>query len=235
MSRDRFDFLDHEFHRWFNSKPIHAACQVTENPSESEEYSLRIPRAMIDKFGILNKLSPTIDSKRTTEDFDIQLAKVENGAVETPASSSPIFSVQFNQQVVAAKVEHEKEFGRPLASMSFALSIGVQNADTSSSRVPGILFDKKRSQLIVDNDEGQLAKKMVFTGVTRYTNQRLTSRNMHRPHILLDDKTGNAQLALPKVPQTLELSETEPTPLFKHSNSINRLEKNSEKEDKDNG
>ena len=97
------------------------------------------------------------------------------------------------------------------------------------------LSEMGNSVLCVDNDEGKLAKKMVYTGVTRYTNQRLTNRNIHRPHIVLDDKTGNAQLALPKVPQTLELSETEPTPLFKHSNMISRLEKISEKENNTNG
>lgn len=194
---------------------FHVASCITVNGANHEEFVLRIPVNIIERHQITTMVSPTIDSKRSSEDVYVQLQKIEHGSSGSLEPGRVAFSKQFNQAIVKAKQHQIKEFGLPYGPMSFTLNMSVDNSSVTESMKGKISFDRNTKQLVIQSASGNPDTPLAYQGVVRYTHQQLTNRHIKKPHIIIDKDTGKVQLALPKVPDILELSETEPSQLFK--------------------
>ena len=199
------------------SRIIHVSCQLALNASEQEAFTVRIPQSVIEQNGIVRKAAPRIDSSRTADDFDVALGRVEQGAVGSLTPGVEAFSTKFNQEIVRGIEIQEKELGRRFDPMAFPLGLNIQSNNASGPDTPEVIFDEQNRELRVRNSRNQSEKPITFDGIVRYTNPRLTNKDMKRPHVLVDEDTGRVRLALPRVPDTLELSENEPSPLFTFS------------------
>ncbi|WP_378173961.1 hypothetical protein [Aquimarina sp. SS2-1] len=197
---------------------IHVASQIVINATENEEILLRIPHSVLDRFSDLKNLSPLIDSKRSSDDFDMHLEKIERGNVKALDSNVISFSKQFNNRIIKAKELYEIKFGKSQGTMSLSIPMMKQKADSSIIDLSDVVFDKTIKQLSLKSKNSQPDKVLSFKGIKRYKNKNLTFKNIKKPHIIINELTGNVDIVLPKVPDVLELSETEPTPLFMFSN-----------------
>lgn len=192
---------------------VYAACDIRESSSEYEEFALRVPRDIVQ----LNHLDLNSFEKLTTSltvsDIATELAKVGT-VTDGPGRGAPTFAKAFNARVARAKKDTDDLLRVRLHPLAVTLSVPfVQRGAGRSTEAP-VVFDNDKRKLVVKAERGGPAKEVSFDGIRRYTNSRLTGKTFSRPKIEVDVTTGKAQIALPRVPDTLELSETNPTRLF---------------------
>lgn len=195
---------------------VHVACNVIQSPGETEVHIVDFPQQVVGKLGIDKRVAPVIDSERTSSDFDVQLQKAERPGGDSTISPGNLFSLKFNQRIDDAKSVREREIGRAFDPMSFALNVDLQSS--RSEKRPMLKFDKNKRKLTVRRDDGGGDRPLVYNGILRYTNAGLTDGKLRKPHALINEETGRFKLALPKVPDSLELPETA-SPLLARRNS----------------
>lgn len=195
---------------------VYAACEIRQTPAEYEEFITRIPRDLVQEYTIGLNSFTKLTANLSLADVTVELMKLE----PKPAirgRRAPAFSKVFNERIAEAKKKTDESLGvrvRPVAVFLPVPFVAGGNVTGNS----GVSFDAETKKLVVKRRGSN--KELSFEGIRRYTNQRLTAKKFARPRIEVDVDSGKTQIALPRVPDQLELSETNPTRLFSFSSPV---------------
>lgn len=198
---------------------IHVGSEVIVNPSTNEEIQIRFPEHIIEKFGVEDKRSPNFDSRMTGADLDVSLEKIEKEFVKNKVKEGARFSKKFNEELAIKK---EEENNNPLSPipMKVILPISLEMLNSKKNSEINIGFDKRKSKLVLKNNANEIVNTLNYKGVSRYIRKSLKNENLFGPQILVNEVSGDLHLLLPKVPEVLELTELELSPLYKHTQGI---------------
>jgi hypothetical protein len=201
----------------------YAACEIRESPANYEEFAVRMPREIVQLNDLGLNSFVKVTANLTVSDIATELAKASTAPAVRPRRA-PAFAKAFNERIAKAKQETEKLLQVRVLPVAVSLPVPFVARAASVTGAMQVVFDEDKGKLVVKQGSRGPTKDVSFDGVRRYTSARLTGTKFSRPRIEVDVATGKAQIALPRVPDTLELSETNPTRLFSFANAAGSTE-----------
>lgn len=181
-------------------RTIHVACELIPLGPGHEEILVRIPASSLGSAATARRASAVVDANIQAADLADALRALE-GAPAPPARMRASIGQALNKEI-AGRVEGAAE-ARGLLNRRRSAANGLDIRSRHHNDAPSFAAHPQTGKLVVMDPQTGDAVPVVFDGIERYANARLTEGRIERPHVVVDEARGGVKLVLPRVPDVL--------------------------------